>query len=109
MPINISNITHNISQTNRSHEHKQVKAVHGDANQYADDKNSVKQSRAQNDSVSLTGSFQQVTALKEQIARLPIIDMQKVEDIKNTINDGSFKLNTDNIATKFIRYEKELA
>ncbi len=60
------------------------------------------------DSVNLTDAALQIKTLEEQIARLPIVDTQKIERIQNSINDGTFEFNYDRIAEKFINIEREL-
>ena len=104
MPINISNIsTHaknNASETSRANEQKHVKAE-------AEAGQSPKTTPAQ-DSVNLTDSAMRIKSLEAQIARLPIVDTQKVEQIKNSISEGTFEFNSKRIAVKLINFEKEL-
>ena len=105
MPINISNLT-NTSQTNKTHEQKHVKVVQNNS----DDKTAQSnKATLKQDSVNLTGSAMQIKTLEEQISRLPIIDTQKVEHVKNSLSDGTYEFNSKRIAEKFINYEKELA
>ena len=105
MPINISNLT-NTSQTNTTHEQKHVKVVQNNS----DDKTAQSnKATLKQDSVNLTGSAMQIKTLEEQISRLPIIDTQKVEHVKNSLSDGTYEFNSKRIAEKFINYEKELA
>lgn len=106
MPINISNIQNNTSQTSKSSEQKHVKIVPANTEDRASqsDKATLKQ-----DSVNLTDSAQRIKVLEEQISRLPIIDTQKVEQVRNSLSDGTFEFNSKRIAEKFINYEKELA
>ncbi len=109
MPININNITHNVSANERkSVEQKSIKnnPIENDSKGKT---HVASTATLQQDSVSLTGSSQQIRALEAQVARLPIIDTQKVEYIKNSISDGTFEFNASKIAEKFISYEKELA
>ena len=105
MPIDINNIS-NSTQTKRASEQKHVKVVSKDTDSSAaasPDNRSVKQ-----DSVSLTGSATRIKALEEQVARLPIVDTQKVEEIRNAINNGTFEFNSDRIAEKMIQFENDL-
>lgn len=106
MPINISNLTNNTSQTNKTHEQKHVKVVQNNS----DDKTAQSnKATLKQDSVNLTGSAMQIKTLEEQISRLPIIDTQKVEHVKNSLSDGTYEFNSKRIAEKLINYEKELA
>ncbi|MCU7940329.1 MAG: flagellar biosynthesis anti-sigma factor FlgM [gamma proteobacterium symbiont of Bathyaustriella thionipta] len=106
MPINISNLTNSASQTDRTSEQKHVKIVqtNSEGSTEQSDKATLKQ-----DSVNLTNSAVRIKALEEQISRLPIIDTQKVEQVRNSISDGTFEFNSEKIAEKLINYEKELA
>lgn len=105
MPIDINNISNNSTQTKRASDNKHVKVVSDDSSNFAP--RSDKSSAAQ-DSVSLTGSAVRIQALEELVARLPIVDTQKVEEIRNSISNGNFEFNSDRIAEKMIQLEKEL-
>ena len=102
MPINISNITTHVknsaSQTSKANEQVSAKSI-----QDSGVKATLKQ-----DSVNLTSSAAQIKSLEAQVARLPIVDMQKVEEIKNSLNDGTFEFNSVRVAEKFINFEKGL-
>lgn len=105
MPIDINNISNNTTLTKRTDEQKHVKIIHSDK---ADDtKLSTKDSVAQ-DSINFTDSARQLKALEEKINRLPIIDTQKVEQIKNSISDGTFDFNSERVAEKLLNFEQEL-
>ena len=105
MPIDINNISNNSTQTKRADEQKHVKIIHSDSTDNA--KHSAQNSTAQ-DSVNLTDSAMRFKALEEKINRLPIIDTQKVEQIKNSIIDGTFEFNSERIAEKMLKFEQEL-
>lgn len=104
MPINISNIsTHaksNASQANKTNEQKSVNTI-----QNSDVKANA---TLEQDSVNLTSSATQIKSLEAQVARLPIVDIQKVEEVKNSLNDGTFEFNSVRIAEKLINFEKGL-
>jgi len=61
------------------------------------------------DSLTLTDSAINLKKLEESIAHLPIVDMQKVEEIQNKIKDGSYSINPDKIAQRFIEMEIALS
>jgi len=105
MPIDINNINNNTAQTKRTAEHKHVKIIHSDSTGSAQQSS---QTSAVQDSVNLTDSAMRIKALEETINRLPIIDTQKVEQIKNSITDGTFEFNSERIAEKMLNFEKEL-
>ena len=107
MPINISNIpTHannSASQTNRANEQKHVNISHGSEGK-ADQSSKA---TLEQDSVNLTDSAMRIKSLEAQVARLPIVDTQKVEQIKNSLSNGTFEFNSDRIAEKLINFEKD--
>jgi negative regulator of flagellin synthesis FlgM len=61
------------------------------------------------DSLTLTDSAINLKKLEESIAHLPIVDMKKVEEIQTKINDGSYSINPDKIAQRFIEMEIALS
>lgn len=100
MPININNTT----QANRASGHKPTRTVQ---NSDANTEQSTKAVLGQ-DSINLTQSSMRLKSLEAQVARLPIVDTQKVEQVKNSLNDGTFELNSYRVAGKFISFEKSL-
>ncbi len=108
MPINISNITthakNSASQTNRTDEQKQTKSVQGSEGKAEQSSKAT----LEQDSVNLTNSAERIQSLEAQVARLPIVDTQKVEETRNSISDGTFEFNSDRIAEKLINFEKNL-
>lgn len=65
--------------------------------------------KAPSDSLTLTDSAINLKKLEESIAHLPIVNMQKVEEIQNKIKDGSYSINPDKIAQRFIEMEIALS
>ena len=61
------------------------------------------------DSLTLTDSALNLKKLEDSISHLPIVDMQKVEEIQNKIKDGSYSINPDKIAKRFIEMELALS
>lgn len=61
------------------------------------------------DSITLTDSAINLKKLEDSISHLPIVDMQKVEEIQNKIKDGSYSINPDKIAQRFIEMEIALS
>ena len=103
MPIDINTINSQ-SQTKRASD-KPIKVVKDDSSSSAA---TGSEKTVAQDSVSLTGSAQRIQALEEQVARLPIVDTQKVEEIRTSINSGTYEFNSERIAEKMIQLEKEL-
>ena len=106
MPIDINNINNNTTQTKKLND-SYVKLV---GNESGNVSNSVSNNvgKTAQDSVSLTDMSQRIKAMEEQLARLPIIDTQKVEQVKIAINNGSYQFNSDRIAEKLIKFERDL-
>ncbi len=101
MPIDINSINNNTTQTKKLND-SYVKLVDSESGSVSDGSKTAK------DSVSLTGMSQRIKAMKEQVARLPIIDTQKVEQVRTTINNGTYEFNSERIAEKMIKFEREL-
>ncbi|MGH1538606.1 MAG: flagellar biosynthesis anti-sigma factor FlgM [Gammaproteobacteria bacterium] len=53
-------------------------------------------------------SAQTLDKIRESLASEPIIDRQKVDTVKQALQDGTYKINSENIATKLIEYEQLL-
>ena len=53
-------------------------------------------------------SAQSLDKIRESLASEPVIDRQKVETVKQALQDGTYKINSENIATKLIEYEQLL-
>ena len=105
MPINFNNITNNNTPTKHTGEPKNITAID------ASNKKNTQLSGAATlspDSINLTDSATRIKALEEQVARLPIVDTKKIEQIQNSINDGTYEINPERIAEKMIRFEKDL-
>ncbi len=104
MPVNISSISNNTSPTSRTTEQNSAKAVKSSS---AAMQQSSKATLEQ-DSVNLTDSAMRIKALEAQVARLPVVDTQKVEQVKNSLSNGTFEFNSERIAEKLIRFEKNM-
>ncbi len=112
MPINISHIPNNASQTNRTNEHQQAKEAHRSSNSSDSSSNNIASQSAEaslgQDSVNLTHSAMRIKSLEAQIARLPIVDTQKVEQVKSSISEGTFEFDSTRVAEKLINFERDL-
>ncbi len=53
-------------------------------------------------------SAQTLDKIRESLASEPVVDRQKVDTVKQALQDGSYKINSENIATKLIEYEQLL-
>ena len=60
------------------------------------------------DTVSLTGTASQLRALEQQISSLPIVDVQRVNSIKQEISSGSYVIDPPKVADKMIQIESAI-
>jgi negative regulator of flagellin synthesis FlgM len=61
---------------------------------------------ASSDSVSLTGTAAQLRQAEAQLASQPVVDAQKVSDVKGQINAGTFEIDPPRIAEKMVQMEQ---
>ena len=66
-------------------------------------------SRSVSDSVEFSAAAQQLSSLRDELASLDEIDMGKVDEIRQTISDGSYTIDARKIAESLIALESELA
>lgn len=72
----------------------------------AENASSATDSRATtSDSVALTESAKQIQSLEEKLKLLPIVDTEKVSEIKDNLDNGSYQISPETIAYKFTQYE----
>jgi len=60
------------------------------------------------ESVSVTPEAAGMLALEQDLQRLPEVDRQRVESIRQSIADGSYRPDTDKIIDNLMRLEHEL-
>lgn len=58
--------------------------------------------------VQLSSLGSQLAEIEASLANVPVVDTQKVEEIKQAISDGRFKVNPDVIADKLLETVREL-
>lgn len=68
-------------------------------------KNTGTGATASTDTLSLTSIGRQLQALTDSIADLPIVDAGRVEAVRNSIEDGSFRIEPSQVAIKFLSFE----
>lgn len=51
-------------------------------------------------------SAQTLEKIRESLAAQPVVDRQKVESVKQALQDGTYQINSENIAAKLIEFEK---
>ena len=60
------------------------------------------------DSVSLTTQAQQFTKAQEKASGSSGIDQKKIDDIKQAIAEGKYKINVEQLAKRIVQFEGEL-
>lgn len=58
--------------------------------------------------VQLSPLGSQLAGIEQSLANVPVVDTQRVEEIKQAISDGKFKVNPDVIADKLLETVREL-
>lgn len=66
-------------------------------------------SRSVSDTVELSTAAQQLASLQYDLASIDAVDMGKVDEIKQAISNGSYKIDTQKIADSLLALEDELA
>ena len=61
------------------------------------------------DQLSLTSEASQLQALEGQIAELPVVDTQRVQQIQNALATGSFQVDPAKVAEKMLNFESGLS
>jgi len=79
----------------------QPEAAGGQAPQPAD-------SARAGDTVNLTDAAQQLSRLESQIREQPVVDTQRVEQVRQAINDGSYQVDPRGVAQKLMQFEAYL-
>lgn len=64
--------------------------------------------KVQNDNVALSSNSLKLSALEGSMGSQPIIDSARVNEIRQAISEGKFKINPDAIADKLVASVKEL-
>lgn len=60
------------------------------------------------DSISLTDTAARLQRLESTISELPVVDSQRVEELRSAIANGEYEVNAGNIADKMLSFEAEL-
>lgn len=57
------------------------------------------------DSVSVTDTASRLLQIEDQLSTMPVVNDQRVAEIKQAIAEGSYKIDPERIAEKLIRFE----
>ncbi len=60
------------------------------------------------DRVSLTDTARQLQELENRVADEPVVDNQRVQAVRQAIDDGSFQVDAERVAEKLIGIEQAL-
>lgn len=66
-------------------------------------------SRAISDSVEFSAAVQQLSSLQDELASISAVDMGKVDEIRQAISNGSYKIDAQKIADSLLALEGEFA
>jgi negative regulator of flagellin synthesis FlgM len=67
-----------------------------------------KTSTAGGDQLQLSSQAEQLKALEAEIANLPVVDTQRVQDVRHTLATGSFQIEPAEVADKMLEFESGL-
>ncbi len=68
-----------------------------------------KSTTAGGDQLKLSNQAAQLQALEAEIANLPVVDTQRVQDVQQTIATGSFQVEPAQVADKLLSFEAGLS
>ncbi|MEW5992786.1 MAG: flagellar biosynthesis anti-sigma factor FlgM [Candidatus Zixiibacteriota bacterium] len=60
------------------------------------------------DTVSLTDTAARLRELENSLAKLPVVDSQRVETLQQAIANGSYEVDSGRVAEKMLRFERDL-
>ena len=66
-------------------------------------------SRTISDSVEFSAAAQQLSSLQDELAAIDAVDMGKVDEIRQAISNGNYKIDAQKIAESLLALEGELA
>jgi negative regulator of flagellin synthesis FlgM len=60
------------------------------------------------DTVSLTDTAARLRELENSLAKMPVVDSQRVETLQQAIANGSYEVDSGRVAEKMLRFEQDL-
>ena len=99
MPANINGLPG--SHLSGAHESRQVTPVHNEPTSKQRETGKTSTS----DTVSLTESARQLQALEAQVNSQPVVDTQRVEAARQSIDRGTYQVQPDVISQKLLQFE----
>ncbi len=58
------------------------------------------------EAVSLTSGAAHLQALVRQVAELPVVDMERVAEVRARLEEGSFRIDPQRVAAKLLAFEQ---
>lgn len=102
MAIEISsNVSNQLSNATDASQVQKQQAAHNT-------KPTVEPIRSQEDRVTVTETAAQLHALEKVIAKEPAINLQKVDNVRATVNSKQFDINPQRVADKMLNFEGAL-
>lgn len=101
MAISIDNI--NNTQVNNSGKSNQTTSVNKDGIKAA-----VNNESTSTDTISLTDSAKLIQELEKQLVAQPVVNAEKVSEVRENINSGNYIISSERVAEKFTLYESYL-
>lgn len=72
------------------------------------DARKVDRAEATRDSVTLTDGARQLQKLAEAVAATPVVDDARVAAVKNSVEQGTYKVDAQRVADKLLQANREL-
>ncbi len=60
------------------------------------------------DTVSLTDGAARLQSIQARLANVPIVDSQRVDNIRQALNEGGYQIDTNAIADRLLAFESSL-
>ncbi|MBT4836207.1 MAG: flagellar biosynthesis anti-sigma factor FlgM [Methylococcales bacterium] len=57
------------------------------------------------DTVSFSNAAERLQSVNQTVAKLPVVDVNRVEQIRNELANGTYKLDAESVADKIIAFE----
>ncbi len=83
-------------------ENSQVRVGRGEPNRNQEQTGSS----AGRDTISLTDTASRMRSLENTVAAMPVVDSQRVAEIKQAIQEGTYEINPERIAEKMLDMER---
>lgn len=61
------------------------------------------------DSVTLTGESTDLQALQRRLSQAPAVDSSRVDSVRQSLQDGSYRIDASNIASRMQSLDQQLA